>query len=43
MVHHGATKAGLLGEILVAGSGMVIFIPLLLILVVALTGSAAFR
>jgi hypothetical protein len=31
-----AAKSALLGEILLAGSGMIIFIPLLLILVVAL-------
>jgi hypothetical protein len=38
MVHHGATKSGLWSEILLVGSGMVIFVPLLLILVAALTG-----
>jgi hypothetical protein len=43
MIHRGATKSGLVSEILLVGSGMIIFVPLLLILVVALTRLAAFR
>jgi hypothetical protein len=36
-------KADLLSEILLAGSGIVLFLPLLLILVTALTQSATLR
>lgn len=36
-------KPDLLSEILLLGSGMIIFMPLLLILVVALTGDGALR
>jgi hypothetical protein len=37
MLQGGAPSSGLLGEILFLGSGMIIFVPLLLILVVTLT------
>ena len=43
MIQHDETKSTLVSEILLAGSGMIIFVPLLLILAVALTGSTAFR
>jgi len=36
-------KSGPLGEILVLGSGVIIFVPLLLMLVVALTGMDVLR
>jgi hypothetical protein len=36
-------KPDLLSEILLAGSGLILFVPLLLILVTALTRSAALR
>ena len=37
------TKSGPLSEILFLGSGIIIFVPLLLILAAALTGLTAFR
>jgi len=37
MLQGDAPRAGLFSEILFAGSGMIIFVPLLLILVAALT------
>jgi hypothetical protein len=43
MIHRGETRCGLLSEILFLGSGVVIFVPLLLLLVAALTELTAFR
>ena len=43
MMHSDGTKSGLLGEILFLGSGMIIFVPLLLMLVAAVTELAASR
>lgn len=43
MVHRGETRSGLLSEILFLGSGVIIFVPLLLLLVAALTELTAFR
>jgi hypothetical protein len=43
MLRHDATKPGLLSELLLLSSGMIMFLPLLLILIVALTGMTVFR
>ncbi len=43
MVHRGATKSGAVSEIVLTGSGMIMFIPLLLILIASLAGFDAFR
>jgi len=43
MFYRDATKLDVLNEILLRGSGMIIFVPLLLILVVVLTGLIALR
>jgi len=43
MLYRGATKSSPLSEILFLGSGMVIFLPLLLILGIALAGITEFR
>ena len=43
MLHRDVSKSGLFREMLFVGSGVIIFVPLLLILVVALTPLTAFR
>jgi hypothetical protein len=43
VVHRGETRSSLLSEILFLGSGVIIFVPLLLLLVAALTELTAFR
>jgi hypothetical protein len=43
VLHRDASKSGLFREILFVSSGMIIFVPLLLILVVTLTRLTAFR
>jgi len=42
-IERGTVKSAPVSEILLNGSGVIIFIPLLLILVVGLTGLTAFR
>jgi len=43
MIQGHERKSSLVSEILLTGSGMVMFVPLLLVLIVALTGLTAFR
>jgi hypothetical protein len=43
MVHRGETRSGPLSQILFLGSGVLIFVPLLLLLVAALAELTAFR
>ena len=43
MMHRDGIKSGLLSEILFLGSGMIIFVPLLLMLVAAVNDLAALR
>jgi hypothetical protein len=43
MIQGHERKSSLISEILLTGSGMIMFVPLLLVLIVALTGLTAFR
>jgi hypothetical protein len=43
MIQGHERKSSLMSELLLTGSGMIMFVPLLLVLIVALTGLTAFR